>query len=205
MANQRNVPLQLEVRAHHDARRLGRRRDNIRDDHASMRLKKMKIGNVSKARPGEGRLSEEIVNGTYKVLPLEDSDDTIGSMVYRCTFCGALKYLRETLSMCCMKGLLSNVPVFPRPTPEIERLIHNDSEESSVFRKFSRTINNGVSMSSLRVTQPDHLNCSGVIFQGKIYHSLGPRDYAENETPKFAQLYIHDSTDDTTLRICICH
>ena len=200
MANQRNVPLQLEVRAHHDARRLGRRRDNIRDDHASMRLKKMKIGNVSKARPGEGRLSEEIVNGTYKVLPLEDSDDTIGSMVYRCTFCGALKYLRETLSMCCMKGLLSNVPVFPRPTPEIERLIHNDSEESSVFRKFSRTINNGVSMSSLRVTQPDHLNCSGVIFQGKIYHSLGPRDYAENETPKFAQLYIHDSTDDTTLR-----
>ena len=161
MANQRNVPLQLEVRAHHDARRLGRRRDNIRDDHASMRLKKMKIGNVSKARPGEGRLSEEIVNGTYKVLPLEDSDDTIGSMVYRCTFCGALKYLRETLSMCCMKGLLSNVPVFPRPTPEIERLIHNDSEESSVFH---------------------HLD------QGIM------------KKMKFAQLYIHDSIDDTTLR-----
>ena len=200
MSNQRDVPLQQEIRAYHDARQLGRRRDNIRDDHVIMRLKKMRSNNVSKAKPGEGKLSKEIIDGTYTVRALEDSEDTIGAMVYRCTFCGALKYLRETLSMCCMKGMLKNLPVFKRPTPEIERLIHGTSEESNVFRKMSRTINNGVSMSSLSVQPQDYLNCQGVIFQGKIYHSLGPRDYGENDTPKFAQMYIHDSVDNTTLR-----
>ncbi len=200
MSNQYDVPLQREIQTYPDARRLGRRRDEIRDDHVNMRAKKMKQNNVSKALPGEAKMSKEIIDGTYKVLALENSEDTIGAMVYRCIFCGALKYLRETISMCCKKGMLRDLPVFPRPTPEIERLIQGTSEESSVFRKFSRTINNGVSMSSLRVTQPEHLNCSGVIFQGKIYHSLGPRDYGENETPKFAQLYVHDSVDNTTLR-----
>jgi hypothetical protein len=87
-----------------------------------------------------------------------------------------------------------------RPTPEIERLIHGEFEDAKVFRKYARNINNAVSMSSLKTSRPEGLQFSGVIFEGKIYHLIGPRDPNINETPKFAQLYIHDSADELVIR-----
>ena len=89
---------------------------------------------------------------------------------------------------------------FPRPTPEIERLIHVEFEDAKVFRKYARNINNAVSMSSLKTSRPEGLQFSGVIFEGKIYHLIGPRDPNMNETPKFEQLYIHDSADELVIR-----
>ena len=64
-----------------------RRRNNTKRQH-----------NATKVQYKEGLKSEEILDGTYLVVDLVDSNDNIGRMDNRCVNCQALKFKKEMRS-----------------------------------------------------------------------------------------------------------
>ena len=91
----------------------------------------------------DGLRSQEIMDGSYLVPDLENSEDKIGDMDIICQYCGALKFQKETSSTCCGNGKVVLDP-FPVPPPEINNLWHADDTEGRIFRENSRAINNSV-------------------------------------------------------------
>ena len=74
--------------------------------------------NKSKVQFKEALKSDEILQGTYEVVDLKDSQDTIGDMEHMCQYCGALKFKKETSSTCCGNGKVI-LPRFPTPPKQI--------------------------------------------------------------------------------------
>ena len=144
--------------------------------------------------------SVEILNGTFRVKSLENSADKIGPMTFVCEHCGALKFEKESSGSCCSNGKVS-LPLFPKPPQNIQNLWLGDSSEAKLFRKNARHINNAVCLASLQVNER---RLSGynpsVIFQGKVHQKVGPLLPDEGETPRFAQLYVHDPASEETDR-----
>ena len=94
--------------------------------------------------------SQEILEGSYKVEDLLESPDSIGSMTNVCQDCRALKFSRETASTCCSEGKVL-LDRFPTPPPDIDILWHADTPAGRLFREHSRSINNAVCLTSIRV------------------------------------------------------
>ena len=101
----------------------------------------------------EGLKSQEILMGNYTVEMLEDSGDSIGNMNHECEHCGALKFKKETASVCCCNGKVVLEP-FPLPPEEINTLWHAKTAEGRLFREHARSIDNAVCLSSLQVKEP---------------------------------------------------
>ena len=74
----------------------------------------------------------EILDGTYLVVDLHDSDDNIGRMENWCDHCNALKFKKKTGSTCCTNCKVV-MPEFPRPPDELHRLWHENSAEGCLF------------------------------------------------------------------------
>ena len=142
----------------------------------------------------------EILNGTFIVRPLHDTDDNIGSMTEECPHCKALKFPRETPSSCCQGGKVALTP-YPRPPEALQRLWLGNDERSVVLKKFSRTLNNAVSLTSLKNHAPVRSGWQPtVIFQGKVTTRAGPLLPSDGETPMYTQLYVHDPGMESTTR-----
>ena len=144
--------------------------------------------------------TREILSGELHVPQLQDSPDTIGKMDNKCQNCGALYFKRETTSLCCLDGKIV-LPHFPEPPPELRKLWFNEVPEAKVFLKYIRVINNAICLSSVRVQekQTGAFNPS-VIFQGRVVQRMGPLQPEPGDQPCFAQLYILDSSLETTTR-----
>ena len=155
--------------------------------------RKRKAAKKTTVRPKDGLRSKEILNGSFEVPLLEDTDDAIGTMSVECNYCGALKFPRETSSSCCLAGKVPLEP-FPRPTSKILDLWVGDDQKSSLFRKNSRSINNAVCLSSLKTTERRIGWTPSVIFQGRVHHRVGSLLPEAGEHPKFAQLYVFDQS-----------
>ena len=104
----------------------------------------------------EAQRTDEILDGSYVVKDLKDSDDNIGDMDTVCQYCSALKFKRETSSTCCGNGKVMLDP-FPVPPPEINNLWHADNTKGRVFRENSRPINNAVCLSSIQANLKEDL------------------------------------------------
>ena len=149
----------------------------------------------------EAMKSKEILDGSYLV-----EEFNIGAMDQECDFCGALKFRRETASTCCNKGKVlgptdeSTMKPFPKPTPKINALWHDNTADGRLFRQHSRSFNNAVCMTSLKINERNQGYTPSVIFHGKVHHKIGPLLPAPNETPRFAQLYVHDPSQEDTNR-----
>jgi hypothetical protein len=149
----------------------------------------------------EGLRSQEIMDGSYLVPDLENTDDKIGDMNIGCEYCGALKFKKETSSTCCGNGKVILDP-FPTPPPEINNLWNATDTEGRIFRENTRAINNSVCLTSIKVNQRKfggRFNPS-VIFEGKVQQLVGPLQAQEGEDPCFAQLYVHDPSLETSQR-----
>ena len=144
--------------------------------------------------------SLEILQGTFEVLRLEDTVDTIGKMDVECDYCGALKFPKETPTTCCSGGKVA-LPPFPRHPEALMNLWTGADTRSRLFRENSRIINNAVCLSSLTVTErnPGGFNPS-VVFQGQVKHRAGALLPAEGEDAKYAQLYVFDAALESTQR-----
>ena len=116
MAERRIVSPSRQIAAVSSARELGRL-DNetephieIIGNHKRLREIRMRPMNISNAKPLDARRSLNISRGKFHVPSLNESLDTVGEMQYKCDLCGALKYLRESIIMCCYNGRLKDVP-----------------------------------------------------------------------------------------------
>ena len=135
----------------------------------------------------------EILNGSYEVLDIQNSPDSIGAMENICEHCGALKFSKETSTTCCSNGKVY-LDVFPQPPKELDDLWHGETSEGRIFRENARSINNAVCLTSIKVKTKDFgkgFNPS-IIFEGKATQLAGPLQANVGEKPYFAQLYLHD-------------
>ena len=150
----------------------------------------------------EALMTAQIVDGSHHVPDLKDTSNSIGKMDNVCQFCGALKFKKETGSTCCNNGKVSLDPL-PRPPEQINKLWHEDSPEGRLFRKHARSINNAVCLTSIKGKQKTFGGgfAPNVVYEGKVTYRVGPLQAAEGEKPCFAQLYVHDPSLETGLRL----
>ena len=102
---------------------------------------------------------------------------------------------------CCLNGKIS-LQRFTKPTDTFLQLWFKDNQESRVFRKFSRSFNNGLCLSSLRVNECRFRGYTpSIVFEGRVHQYVGPLQAREGEEPRFAQLFVHDPALETTARV----
>ena len=162
---------------------------------------------LHRARKLQARIEEkvatrttEIFSGQLHVPELKDSLDSIGEMVFECGHCGALKFKKETSSLCCLNGKVV-LPQFPDPPQELRKLWFEEIPEAKVFLNHTRVINNAVCLSSLAVREKTFDRFSpSVIFQGRVVQQMGSLQVEPGAQPCFAQLYVLDSNLETTIR-----
>ena len=172
-----------------------RERSALRDRMASLRKQ-------TTAGFNDATRSQEILQGTFPVLKLEQSVDRIGPMNVKCTYCGALKYVKELsrTTTCCSDGKVLLSP-FPRPPEALMNLWMGSDSQSRLFKEHSRQLNNAVCLSSLQVKEKVVRGFNpSVVFQGRHHLWTGPLLPADGEQPVYAQLYIYDAALESTQR-----
>ena len=148
--------------------------------------------------------SSEILDGTYHVPMLQDTDDDIGQMDIKCQHCGAFKFRGESPGSCCQGGKLVVDP-FPRPPRQLQDLWFGDGDDAKLFRQNARYINNAVCLSSIKSSERRGGWQPSVVFQGRVEHRAGPLLPSDGEEPKFAQLYVYDAALETDTRFGRMH
>ena len=148
----------------------------------------------------KGTRTNEILSGKLHVPELKHTADTIGEMDNICIQCGALYFKKETTSLCCLDGKVA-LPNFPEPPEELRKLWFEEVPEAKVFLKYTRSINNAVCLSSVTVEEKKTGTFDpSVIFQGRVVQRMGPLQAEPGHRPCFAQLYVLDSSLETTTR-----
>ena len=120
-----------------------------------------------------------------------------------CEHCGARHFEKETgTRMCCVGGKVT-LPCFKKPADALLRLLFKDDFNARTFRKFVRSFNNALCLSSLRFNERSFRSNykPSVVIEGRVHQFFGPLLEKEQETPRFAQLWVHDPAMETTSRI----
>ena len=83
--------------------------------------------------------SRDILQGAFKVSKLEETVDSIGTMTFKCNFCGALKFKGEKsrTTSCCSEGKV-NLPPFPKPPEALMNLWMGTDTKSRLFKLHAR-------------------------------------------------------------------
>ena len=118
-----------------------------------------------------------------------------------CPHCDAFLFKQETHSICCNRGSI-RIDCFPEPPPFLKYLWTTQNQDGVVFRKYARQLNNCLALASVymkNLTAPGSRYQPTVVIQGKTYTLLGPLQGEHNQPPKFAQLYVHDSSNERIL------
>ena len=154
-----------------------------------------------KVLPKDALKAQQIWNGSYTISDLKDSFHSIGERNHICPFCNAKKFKKEISSSCCLKGKVALVP-FPKPPETIYKLWKDNSTEANLFRENSRSFNNSLCLSSIKVKERSFSRGykPAVIFEGRVMNIVGPMIASVGETPVFAQLYVHDPSLEITQR-----
>ena len=190
----------------HARERMAAARANLSEDQRvqlnkrkAQMMAELRLSRKTKLDSKAATLSQDILIGLIKVLPLEETGDSIGGMTTICPHCGAKKFKGETATTCFLNGQVQVVP-FPPPPPPIMVLWIGSDARSRILRQHSRTINNAVCLTSLQVNERTGGFNPSVIFQGKVMHRIGPISHTAGETPHYAQLYVLDSDMESTQR-----
>ena len=120
-----------------------------------------------------------------------------------CQDCGARHFAKETgTRMCCVGGKVT-LPCFKKPADGLLQLLFKDDFKARTFRKFVRSFNNALCLSSLRFNERSFRSNykPSVVIEGRVHQFFGPLLEKEHETPRFAQLWVHDPAMETTSRI----
>jgi hypothetical protein len=133
---------------------------------------------------------------------------------FKCTHCGALLFPGEARvapvvgkfgtnwqggKFCCSQGQVD--------LPQIERdeVVENLwMQHRKRMTAHSRQLNNALALASTPVKTPTPPGGGwnpSVVIQGKLHHKVGPLAVGDGETPRYAQLYVHDpaAEGDTVL------
>lgn len=126
----------------------------------------------------------------------------IGKMNHVCEYCRALKFQKETKSMCCSNGKVSLMPMKAPPEPLLE-YISGDSSTSKHFIQNIRKYNSSFQMTSFGATKIFKEGFMPTFkVQGQIYHNIGSLMPIEKNTEKFLQIYfMGDSEKEKSKRL----
>ena len=116
------------------------------------------------------RNAQKVLYCEQLVPELRDcKQDQTGRMNIECNDCGALKWKNETSTVCCNNGKVHLAP-FPDPPPYLKHLWTSDTIEARLFREQSRSFNNALALSSIKVTERKFRDgfSPSVIFEGKV-------------------------------------
>ena len=133
---------------------------------------------------------------------------------YKCTHCGALLFRGEARTapvvgkfgtnwqggkFCCSQGQVDVRQIERDET--VEKLWEEHRKRMTTH---ARQLNNALALASTPVKTPTPPGGSwnpSVVIQGKLHHKVGPLAVGDGETPRYAQLYVHDpaAESDTLL------
>ena len=123
-----------------------------------------------------------------------------GTLTTQCPFCRALRWPGEKPSFCCQNGQVS-VPLPPPPPPILSKY-YDVSRDGGLFLPNSRAYNNALALASFGC---DEKFLSGFnptfTVQGQLCHRIGNLLPAPGDSPKFAQIFFHDSDMEVTNRL----
>ena len=147
------------------------------------------------------RNAKDILQGIQIVEELRFSADSIGSIDIVCDKCKAKKWKNESNSTCCIDGQVKLDP-FPDPPPLLKTLCKANTPEVRLFRENARSFNNALALASLKADERKFRGYTpSVVLEGKVQIIHGPLIAAENEQPRFAQIYVHDLSTQHTIRV----
>lgn len=105
---------------------------------------------------------------------------------------------RPVFNLCCQGGVIT-LPNLHSTPPELARLLRGTDARAREFRKHIRVYNNALSFTSLGVqldqsVANSHGGAYNFRIHGSLYHCIGSvlPNNEETDTPKFAQIYVHD-------------
>ena len=138
-----------------------------------------------------------------------------GDPTFECKECNALLWEAEArtgnpnprdkaYTICCQKGKVVLPQAPPTPKPLLD-LFFNTDTKSQNFKNNIRTYNSMFSFTSMGGKVDDSINRKGrgpYVFRlhGQTYHKIGSLLPEEGKPPKFCQLYIYDTQNETENR-----
>ena len=195
----------LKIKTAQQSKRLKESNDEENERRNKDKEAKRRARMLAKSSPKNmfsGRNAKKVLYGEQIVLELKDSKENIGSMEHICPNCSAMKWKTETSTLCCSNGKVF-LASFPPPPAYLETLWTADTAEARIFREHARSFNNALALSSIRVADRKFEGSynPSVIYEGKVHQMYGPLEAENGETPRFAQLYVHDPATQHTIRI----
>jgi hypothetical protein len=130
-------------------------------------------------------------------------DSNVGQMNIQCSHCEALRFPGETQTICCGNGTIQ-LDLPKPPEGELWDLFAGNHPNSRFFKENIRSFNQALSFASFVASQDELPSGGPPTFRvhGQVYHNLGPLLTSEaQETPKFMQIYFHDTADSTQVRL----
>ena len=129
-------------------------------------------------------------------------------MSFKCNYCNAYfweneKLLRSTktkfmFSLCCNHGKIS-LPIWKTPPEPLFSLLNRSCHNSKEFITNIRGYNTSLAFASLGAQLDEltsHHNVYNFKIHGSVYHKIGSLLPSDNESPKFAQIYFHDTENE---------
>ncbi|CAI0480567.1 unnamed protein product, partial [Linum tenue] len=140
---------------------------------------------------------------------------TVGAPSCVCSFCGASMWYLENVSstrsaapllfsLCCKQGKV-RLPRRRDPPEFLKTLLEGSTVIARHFRQFIRGYNGIFCFTSLGGKVDHSINNGAGVYVysigGQIYHRIGSLLPPEGTSPKFAQLYIYDTMNETRNRL----
>jgi hypothetical protein len=139
----------------------------------------------------------------------------VGDPELLCRFCKSKMWIGERVddrknpttaefSLCCMNGKVE-LPLLTKPPEPLYSLLNGDHVQSSNYLDNIRTYNSMFSFTSIGGRIDKKMNDGGgppqFTLSGQNFHRMGSLKPEEGGTPKFAQLYIYDTQNETANRM----
>ena len=119
----------------------------------------------------------------------------IGTMSLQCSNCSALKFEKETDSLCCSKGNVQ-LDEFPQVQTFLQHLYEGIDSNGKHFLANIRKYNCVFQMTSFGCHEVSMAGFNPSFrIQGQVYHLIGSIVPTEGESPKFAQIYFIDNEE----------
>lgn len=133
----------------------------------------------------------------------------------RCKYCYASVWYEERsektrrskdvdFSICCLKGKIQ-LPFLEKPPELLFNLMSGEDGRSRHFKQNLRAYNNMFCFTSMGGKIENSINDGGgppqFILSGQNYHRMGSLLPEEGSPPKFAQLYIYDTSNEVDNRV----
>ncbi|XP_028784301.1 uncharacterized protein LOC114740311 [Neltuma alba] len=150
--------------------------------------------------------------GNNQELPTYED---LGDRIYICPDCGAKMWYDERLrkyrnenpprfGMCCLQGKVP-LPTFQDPPVQLFNLLAGHHPQSNHFRMYVRTYNMMFAFTSMGGKIDRNVNDGRAPYvyklSGQNMHLIGSILPTDGATPKFAQLYIYDTSNEVANRI----